>query len=458
MHHSQASSATEGHGPVPESRPSRLSGRLAWALFDGARSPYNVLVNIFVFSAYFSTVVVPDTVRGQILWSYTSSFGALLVALGAPVLGAIADAGGRRKPWLAATLVVGIPCMMSLWYATPGMTSGIGWVMAAIVGGMLYFEYSAIFCNAMLPNVAPGKIGYWSGMGYALGNLSGVVLFIFFLFAWSWNAHPWFDLVPALHEPERAVGMLAALWALLFGLPLFFLTPDTPPSHLSVGQTVRQGLDRLSGTLRRLGDYRNIGTFLVARMIFNEGFVVLMSFSGIYAAGVLHWKPETLIVQGLVNSVAATLAGAFCGWLDLRIGSRRSAIFFVAGSLASILVVCSTTPDSAFFSTLAHPMANFGGLFPTLPDRVFAAGQVAVAIFVTGGLASSRALMAKLTPTAMLNEFFGIYAMSGTATSFLGPLAIGVVTSLFHSQRAGFGSGIVFLTAGLLMLMRVREP
>ena len=88
---------------------SSVSGPLAWALFDGARSPYNVLVNIFVFSAYFTTVVVPNSVQGQVLWSYTSSVGALLVAIGAPILGAIADAGGRRKPWLAATMVIGIP-------------------------------------------------------------------------------------------------------------------------------------------------------------------------------------------------------------------------------------------------------------------------------------------------------------------------------------------------------------
>jgi UMF1 family MFS transporter len=67
-------------------------------VFDGARSPYNVLVNIFVFSAYFSAVVIPDPVRGQAMWSFVTSTAALIVALTAPVLGAIADAGGRRKP------------------------------------------------------------------------------------------------------------------------------------------------------------------------------------------------------------------------------------------------------------------------------------------------------------------------------------------------------------------------
>ena len=433
-------------------------GPLAWALFDGARAPYNVLVNIFVFSAYFTTVVVPDPLRGQVLWSYTSSLGALLVALGAPVLGAIADAGGRRKPWLAATMAVGIPAMCALWFATPAMTQGLGWIVAALVGGMLFFEYSAIFCNAMLPNVAPGRVGFWSGMGYSLGNCSGVILFIFFLFAWSWNPHPLFGLDLSRHEPERAVGLLAGLWMLVFGLPLFFFAPDSPGTHLGAGRAIRDGLSRLAATLRRVSNFRSVGYFLLTRLTYNEGFVVLMLFSGVYAATVMRWKPETIVVLGLCNSVAAALAGAFCGWLDNRIGSRRSAIFFVTGSLLATIVVCSTTPNSAFFIHLRHPIAVLGGPFSTIPDRVFACGQMAVATFVTGGLASSRSLMAQLTPPAMLNEFFGIYSMSGTATSFVGPLAIGLVTTYSQSQRAGFAGGVLFLAAGLIMLVRVREP
>ena len=439
-------------------RNSKFRASLAWALFDGARAPYNVLVNIFVFSAYFTTVVVTDTLRGQVLWSYISSVGALLVAIGAPILGAIADAGGRRKPWLASTLVIGIPSMCVLWFATPGMTQGLGWIIAALIGGMLFFEYSAIFCNAMLPNVAPARIGFWSGMGYSLGNVSGVILFLFFLFGWSWNPHPLFGMLPGLHEPERAVGLLAALWMTVFGIPLFLFTPDSPGTHLTASQAVRDGLARLAATLRRLGNFRRIGFFLMARMTYNEGFVVLMLFSGVYAATVMHWKPETIVVLGLCNSVAAASAGAFCAWLDTRIGSRRSAIFFVSGSLLATVVVCSASPDSVFFVRLPHPVPRLGGPFATLPDRVFAFGQMAVATFVTGGLAASRTLMAKLTPPEMLNEFFGVYSMSGTATSFIGPLAIGLVTTLSRSQRAGFAGAVIFLAVGLVLLTRVSEP
>ncbi|MEI9965924.1 MAG: MFS transporter [Caulobacteraceae bacterium] len=432
-------------------------GQFAWAAFDGARSPYNVLVNIFVFSAYFSTVVVPDSVRGQAVWSYVTSTGAFLVAIGAPILGAIADAGGRRKPWLIATVILGVPCMSLIWFATPGMSHGLIWVMAAIVGSTLAFEYSAIFCNAMLPNVAPqGRLGFLSGLGFALGNFFGVLVFLFFLLAWSWNPHPLFGLDAARHEPERAVGMLAAAWFAVFAIPLLLFTPDSPGTSRSVPQAVSHGLKTLAGTLSKLGHYRNAATFLGARMLYNEGFIVLMLFTGVFAAGILHWTPTMLIAEGLINSVVAALAGLGAGWLDTRIGSKASSMLFVGGCLAANLVLCSVTPDMVFFIHVAPPLVPHG-LFPSLPDKVFLVAQCSCAMFVTGGLVTSRALMAKLSPRAMLNEFFGLFALSGTATSFIGPLSIGVLTTLAHSQRAGVAVGIVFLLSGLLVMTLVKE-
>jgi MFS transporter, UMF1 family len=451
--------STAGCGVSAErAQPVGLAAQCAWVLFDGARSPYNVLVNIFVFSAYFSTVVVADAVRGQVLWSYTSSVAALLVALGAPVLGAIADAGGRRKPWLLGTLIIGIPSMCMLWFARPAMQTGLYGIMAAVVGGTLFFEYSGIFCNAMLPNIATGKrIGFLSGLGYALGNGVGVVLFLFFLFAWSWNPRPLFGFDARLHEPERAVGILAGVCLLVLGMPLFLLTPDSPPSRQPVRATVIRGLRTLARTLAKLSGYRNVAIFLVTRMIFNEGFVVMMLFTGVFAATIMHWTPDMLIAQGLINSVSAALAGLAAGWIDQRIGSRRATMLFIAGAALADLAICSVTPAAVFFVTLRRPLAHTGGMFPTLPDQVFMVAEIAAAFFVTGGLATSRALMAKLAPPALLNEFFGLYAMSGTASTFLGPAAIGLLTNLFHNNRVGVAVGIVFLLTGFLLMFKVRE-
>jgi MFS transporter, UMF1 family len=424
-------------------------GQLSWAVFDAGRGPYSILINTFVFSAYFTTVVFADPVQGQTVWSYLSSIGAFLVALGAPILGAIADAGGRRKPWLLGCVILGAPCMAALWYATPGMAPGFSWVFLAPIGATLAFEYSAIFCNAMLPNVSPpGRIGFLSGLGWALANFVGIVLFLFFLLAWSWNSHPLFGVDVAAHEPERLVGLMAGLCLAVLSIPLFLFTPDSPGTSRTLSQMAGEGLRNLGRTLSTLGRYRNVMTFIVARMIFNEGFILMILFTGVFAAGILHWTPERLIIQGLCNSVLATLGGLLAGWLDTRIGSRRAVMVFVAGCLVANVILCSLTPHSVLFVEVAQT---------GLPDKWFFVTQLCVALLVTGGLVTSRTLMAKISPPEMLNEFFGIFAMSGTASAFVGPLAVGVLTSLFSSQRAGVAVGCVFLLVGLLVMTRVRE-
>jgi MFS transporter, UMF1 family len=456
---SEASTLAPAAGvPATTRAPASGLAQFSWALFDAARSPYNVLVNVFVFSAYFSTVVIPDPVRGQTVWSYITSGAAIVIALTAPVLGAIADAGGRRKPWLVASLVIGVPSMVVLWYATPGMTSGLPLVIAGLVGGLLFWEYSAIFCNAMLPNIAPpGRIGFLSGAGLALANCFGIVLFLFFLYAWSWNPHPLFGLDSALHEPERAVGILAAIWVVIFGLPLFLFTPDSPRSSRSMGDAVTQGVANLVHTLKQMHRYRNVAVFLGARLAFYEGFLCLMLFTGVFAAGILKWTPTMLIVEGLINSVVAALAGLFAGWLDTRIGSKYSTIVFVAGCLVANVVLCSVTPNMVFFVPIDGAATATGGLFPTLPDRVFLVTQCSIAFFVTGGMVTGRSMMAKIAPPTMLNEFFGLYAMSGTATAFVGPATIAILTQAFNSQRVGVAVGIAFLLVGLVVMFAVRE-
>jgi UMF1 family MFS transporter len=460
---SEATSIAASAAGVPASSagaksPASRLAQLSWALFDGARSPYNVLVNIFVFSAYFSTVVIPDPVRGQTMWSIVTSAAAIVIALTAPLLGAIADAGGRRKPWLVATIAIGVPSMLLLWFATPNMTSGLWLIVLALVGGSMFFEYSAIFCNAMLPNVVrPERIGFLSGAGLALANVFGIFLFLFFLFAWSWNPHPLFGLDPAQHEPERAVGILAALAILVFGLPLFLFTPDSPGTSRGIPEAVKHGVGSLIGTIRKIRNYGNVATFLVSRLFFYEGFIVLMLFTGVFAAGILKWTATMLIIEGLINSVVAALAGVFAGWLDTRIGSKASTIVFVSGCLVANLILCSVTPDMVLFMPIDGAATATGGLYPTLPDKVFLITQCSIAFFVTGGMVTSRALMAKLSPPSMLNEFFGLFAMSGTATSFVGPATIGVLTTTFQSQRAGVGVGLFFLAAGLLVMLKVRE-
>ena len=145
----------------------------------------------------------------------------------------------------------------------------------------------------------------------ALANVFGIILFLLFLLAW--NPNPLFGLDPAAHEPERAVGILAALSIAVLGLPLFFCTPDSPSTRRNIPDAVRHGMSSLIATVRKIRDYRNAATFLLARIFFFEGFIVLMLFTGVFASGIRHWSATMLIVEGLINSVVAALAGVFAG-------------------------------------------------------------------------------------------------------------------------------------------------
>ena len=450
--------AARGAAAGAHSGASKL-GQFCWALGDGARSPFNVLVNIFVFSAYFATVVVPDAVKGQAEWGLVTSVASLIIAVSAPILGAIADAGGRRKPWIAFCVILGAPCMCATWWAAPHMAAGLTQVMIPLIVAQVVFEYFNVFCSAMLPNVSPpGRLGFLSGLGFSLGNAMGILVFLFYLLAWSWNPHPLFGLNGASHQPERAVGVLAAIWLVIFILPLFIFTPDSPGTGRPIPTAISQGLRQLWATVLKVRQYKNLGVFLLSRMSYNEGFIALMLFTGVFAGGILHWNDKMLVVEGLANSVVAALAGLFAGWLDLRIGSKRATLFFVLGCLIANVVIFSVTTQMVFFVHVDPVATATGGLYPTLPDKVFLVAQCSIAFFVTGGLVTSRAMMAKLSPREMLTEFFGIYSLSGTATTFIGPAAIAFLTLQFHNQRAGVLVGVVFLLIGLLVLFAVKEP
>jgi len=435
--------------------------RLSWALMDAARTPYFVLVNIYIFAPYFTTVVVGDPAAGQAIWARNVAIAAALIAVLGPVLGAVADAGGRRKPWILASLALAVPSMSALWLARPhlgtaGGAGGLTPVLVALVVAGVAFELSVIFQNAMLPSVAPeAGMGRLSGLAAALGNLAAIAVFALFVFAWLLPTHPAFGLSHADYEPERAVGLLSAAWLVAFSLPLLLFTPDSSGTGLGAASAVRDGIGTLARTIRGMGRHRNIGRFLVARMVFNDAIVVILFFSGIYAGGLFHWDSTALTIYGMSLTAVAVASGLLGGLIDDRIGSKRALILCLCGSLATTTASLLILPGRVLFLAVSNDPA--AGLFGTAAERAYLAVSVLGTFFIVMNLVSSRSMMARLTPPRMSAEFFGLFSLSGSATAFLGPLAVGVVTDATHSQRAGFAVVLAFLAAGLLLLLGVRE-
>jgi len=446
-------------------------GQWSWALFEGARNPHVLLITIYIFAPYFYSQLVGDPVRGQSLWGDLNSLAGLIIALVAPALGAIADAGGRRKPWLLIwSISLGLTATV-LWYALP-KEAGLSLfaICVILVATLCSFDFTAVFHNAMLPTLVPDeRVGKLSGLALALGNLSGVILFLFMLIGFvlpgavDWPfipAHPLFGVDKAAFEPERMVGPLFAVWFLIFGLPIFLFTPDQPGIVLGPITAVKRGLASLLRTVRSLRNYRNVTIFLIARMIYNDGCNAVLIFGGGYAATTFHWTTLDLLVYGVILSVFATYGGVFGGWIDHRFGSRNGLLIAVGGTMVGLILSLSMRPDTILFfipyDTTLPPVHSLP-FFKTWPEIIYVTIVIIIAIFITASYANSRTMMARIAPTEKMAEFFGLFALSGTATAFLAPFVVARFTEFSHNNAIGLASILILLGIGCAGLFFVKQ-
>ena len=435
------------------------AGKFGWAMFDWANQPYFTIITTFIFAPYFTSAVVGDAVQGQALWGYTQAIAGVTIAVMAPFLGAIADAGGARKPWIFVFSALCIVCTFALWWSVPGADAGVlAFTLAAIVLATIGIEFATVFNNAMLPNLVPdGRIGRLSGFAWGLGYIGGLVSLFIVLLGFSFPEQPLFGLDKLTHEHDRIVGPLSAIWFALFVIPMFVWTPDRAGSGLGAVEAARRGVATLLGTLRALPRYRNIALYLVARMFYYDGQTAIFAFGGIYAAGLFGWGTTQLGIFGIVILVFAALGCFVGGWLDDKLGSKTTIVLAVVGLIVSALGVVSVGDGKVFFFLEVGMPEPDGALFASTGERIFMVISVLLGIFGGPAQAASRTMLARLAPPEMSGEFFGLYALSGKATAFMAPLAIGILTDTFESQRIGISVVLPFLVLGLILFVGVKE-
>ncbi len=438
---------------------------ISWIFFDWAAQPYFTLITTFVFAPYFATHMAADPASGQSLWGFATAAAGLVIALLSPVLGAIADASGRRKPWIAAfgaLLVIGSSLM---WFGKPGNVSVIPLVLLAYGIATIGVEFATVFNNAMMPTlVPPDRIGRLSGTGWATGYVGGILSLILVLGFLAANPDsgrtlfglsPLFGLDPVTHQGDRITGPLTGIWFVIFVLPMFLFTPDYPAKQ-SLREALRTGLTDLRQNLRELPKRKSLAAFLLANMIYTDGLVSLFAFGGIYAAGTFGWNTIQIGSFGIILAIAGTFGAWLGGKLDDWLGPKR----VIAGSMGillfAIVAILLVSKDTVFFITVTPPAPD-GALFASAAERAYLV--LGCLIGAAGGplQAASRTLLIRIAPADRIAQFFGLFALTGKVTSFMGPLLIGVVTAVTASQKAGMAVLVLFFVAGLALLSRVRE-
>src|SRR5216684_3416739 len=443
----------------------RRAAVISWIFFDWAAQPYFTLITTFVFAPYFANFVAPDPASGQALWGFAAAAAGFTIALMSPVLGAIADASGRRKPWIAgfgALLVIG-SCLM--WIGKPGDPGIIPPLLLAYAIASVGVEFATVFNNAMMPTlVPPDQIGRLSGTGWATGYIGGLlslILVLGFLAASPDTGRtlfgfvPLFGLDPVTHQGDRITGPLTGIWFIIFVLPMFLLTPDYP-ARRRVSEALREGLTDLRQTLSELPKRKSLAAFLLANMIYTDGLVSLFAFGGIYAAGTFEWSTIQIGSFGIILAIAGTFSAWLGGKLDDRLGPKRVITGSMLILLSSIVAILLVDKDAIFFVKVAPPVPE-GALFSGAAERAYLV--LGCLIGAAGGplQAASRTLLIRLAPQNRIAQYFGLFALTGKITSFVGPLLIGLITAVTESQKAGMAVLVLFFVAGLALLGSVRE-
>lgn len=449
-------------------------GLVSWALVEFARSPYLSLVFIFVFPPYFANFVVGDAVEGQKMWGLANTTVSMIVGALAPFLGAMGDQQGRRKTWLAGIFLIMAACCFALWYAMPGGQGGLPVPVILTLTATLLgcFLISEVFHNAMLPSITPSdRIGLISGLGLSLNNTGSMLALVSMLLlvalpasgaaGWAFLPdQPVFGIDPALHEHNRLAGPVAGAWLLVFVIPFMLWTPDRPGTGISVSQAVRDGYRQLVFTIRQARRYTNVGIYLLARMFYNDGKVAVIAYSGIYAAGVFRWELIEMLVFAILLTPFSIIGGAVGGWLDGRLGSKRAIQITIGVTSLATLGMVSCSLERVYF--IPYDAAQAGNIwelpyFQTLPEVIYLATVMLLAMMITAAFATSRAMMARISPLPMMSQFFGLYALSGSATAFLGHGMVTFFTAVFDSQAIGLASVLVLFLAGLVIMHWVGE-
>ncbi len=440
----------------------------AWVMFDWSAQPFFTLITTFIFAPFFATSLAADPVSGQALWGYATGAAGLAIALLSPLLGGVADMTGPRKPWIAvfgAMLVLGSGL---LWFAAPGHPSAVPIALSGFILATIGAEFATVFNNAMMTRlVPPDRIGRLSGTGWAAGYLGGLVslvLMLGFLAASPETGKTLLGLAPALgldpqaREGDRISGPLTALWFVAFVAPMFLLTPDMPRTGVRLKDAAARGFSQLGQTLSEVRRWPSMARFLIANMIYQDGLVALFAFGAIYAAGVFGWTTIEVGIFGILLTLTGVFGALAGGWLDDRIGGKPVVLGSIIILVATCFGILSLGRGHVLFVIPAAPAVPGDGLFGSLPEQIYLGLGLVIGLVAGPLQAASRSLLARLSPPDRTGQFFGLFALSGKVTSFMGPTLVALATDISNRQEAGLAVLVVFFTVGALLLAGVRAP
>jgi UMF1 family MFS transporter len=406
----------------------------AWAWYDWANSAYFTTIVTAVFPAFYATYAADGLEPAQA----TARFGVIttvsvaVIAVGSPILGAIADFTGIKKRLLAVFMMIGVSSAAAMVLIQRG-----DWMLASLLFfvGNIGVSGTTVFYDSLLPTVAkPEETDRVSAAGYALGYLGGGILLLLNL---TWILQPqWFGFADTAAATKASFASVAVWWA-LFSIPLLRRVPE-PPVVLDAGETANMNVlsaafGRLGRTFREMRRYKHAFTLFLAMLLYQDGIQTIIRMAAVYGAEIGIDTNAQIMAFVMVQFLGIPFSFLF-GALGTRIGTKRALFIALAVYTAATIIGYFMTSVTQFF-LLAAMIATVQG----------------------GAQALSRALFSRLIPVNKASEFFGFYAVAERFATVLGPLVFTLSVIITGSSRVAVLFIVTFFAAGAALLTFVDE-
>ena len=403
---------------------------LNFALYDFANSAFTTIVITFIFSTYFAKQIAPNPILGQSYWGWAIGTTGILVAIIGPILGSIADKKNYTELFIKLFTIMCISLTALLWFSKPS-EKYLLFTLIIVASANFFYELSLIFYNSILKRIAePSDLGKSSGFSFALGYIGGILILIICIKIFIDNDVLPFGLSKENSENIRATSIVVAIWYLIFSIPFLF----------SLKKKINNKIEVSSNNIKKIKDLiwnnglNNLGKFLIARMLYADGLNAIIVMGGIFAVGVFKLEIKDLLVLSILMNITAFIGAIVGGYANDKFTSKSVIIFSLLGLIFSSTIILVIKAQLLFL--------------------VFAAIN---GFFIGPIQSASRVFITKSIDENNQASGFGLFALSGKLTSFIGPLLVSTITYISNSQRIGFSSAIILLLIGLIILLKVKK-
>ena len=403
---------------------------LNFALYDFANSAFTTIIITFIFSTYFAKQIAPNPVLGQSYWGWAIGATGVLVAIIGPILGSYADKKNFTEFFIKLFTIICISLTTLLWFSKPS-EKYLLFTLIIVALANFFYELSLIFYNSILKRISKtSDLGKSSGFSFALGYIGGILILIICIKIFIDNDVLPFGLSKENSENIRATSIVVAIWYLVFSIPFIF----------SLKKKINNKIEVSSNNIKKIKDLiwnnglNNLGKFLIARMLYADGLNAIIIMGGIFAVGVFNLEIKDLLILSILMNVTAFIGAIVGGYANDKFSSKSVIIFSLFGLIISSSIILFVK-SQLFFLIFAAINGFFIGPI-----------QSASRVFITKSIDENNQASG-----------FGLFALSGKLTSFIGPLLVSTITYISSSQRIGFSSAIILLLIGLLILLKVKQ-